>query len=913
MDDSVILFGLLAAYLLAGPAIAVWALLRARRLTREVAALRAALEGLGAPLAEAQRAEAPSAEPPPAAEAEAVAGGSVPAAGGVPPEGLPEAEPAPAGGRDLAGLERSLTSRWLVWLGGVTLALGGAFLVKYSIDQGWLGPLVRVLLGLGFGALLVAAGEALRRRPLQQAVAAIGPNFIPPSLTAAGLFSAYVSLYAAFALYGLMAPPTAFITLALLAWGAIALSLLQGPFIALLGLVGGFATPFLVAGEQPSAWALFGYLLALILPAMAIVRLVGEPRGTRAWSWLPWAALAGAVAWPWLWLTGPWSAGDALPLGGYLVLAAAIFLLLRRVSEAPVPALGQPGWPRRLSQAEACAWLAALLFAVLGFLLVRVAESAAPAIGAALTLAALYLWIAWRDAALDGLTALAALLALALVAAWELPTDFAGIAALYSIEGRDHGAVPGPWVPEGFEALAVMAALLAALLGLGGQAGLRGAARPALWAAVSALTPVAILAVVYWRIAHLGLDLKWSALALALAALNLLAAAWHARRTLSAERDAVLGFTALGVTAAVSLGAAMALHQAWLTVVLSLQLPVLGWLSRRFAIASLRPVAAALAAVVLIRLVFNPYILDYPFGSTPGLSWVLYGYGIPAAAFWLAARQFGRAGGERLPALLDGGCLVFVFLLVSFEIRSLLGGTARVADDRLLEASLQSIAWLILALVVHRLDRRRPRPVLAWGWRILAGLAALQVVVVQLGLENPLLTAEPVEGWPLLNELALAYTLPAGFALVFARLLGPAGHPRLAVGAGVLGLALLMVAITLELRRAFHGPVLAGPWPGEAELYAYSAAWLLYAGALLALGIARQVPALRYASLAVLLATVAKVFLLDLADLAGLWRVASFVGLGLTLVGIGYLYQRFVFPPRVTPEAPPEPAAAGRD
>jgi uncharacterized membrane protein len=38
------------------------------------------------------------------------------------------------------------------------------------------------------------------------------------------------------------------------------------------------------------------------------------------------------------------------------------------------------------------------------------------------------------------------------------------------------------------------------------------------------------------------------------------------------------------------------------------------------------------------------------------------------------------------------------------------------------------------------------------------------------------------------------------------------------------------------------------------------------------------------------------VFLLDMADLAGIWRALSFIGLGLVLVGIGYLYQRVLFP-----------------
>jgi uncharacterized membrane protein len=48
----------------------------------------------------------------------------------------------------------------------------------------------------------------------------------------------------------------------------------------------------------------------------------------------------------------------------------------------------------------------------------------------------------------------------------------------------------------------------------------------------------------------------------------------------------------------------------------------------------------------------------------------------------------------------------------------------------------------------------------------------------------------------------------------------------------------------------------------------------------------------------VVLLTVAKVFLVDMADLTGAWRALSFIGLGLVLVGIGYLYQRLLFPRR---------------
>ena len=54
------------------------------------------------------------------------------------------------------GLEERFGTRWVVWVGGLALALGGVFMVRYSIEQGWIGPGVRVALG----ALLAAAWSA---------------------------------------------------------------------------------------------------------------------------------------------------------------------------------------------------------------------------------------------------------------------------------------------------------------------------------------------------------------------------------------------------------------------------------------------------------------------------------------------------------------------------------------------------------------------------------------------------------------------------------------------------------------------------------------------------------------------------------------------------------------------------------
>ena len=103
--------------------------------------------------------------------------------------------------------------------------------------------------------------------------------------------------------------------------------------------------------------------------------------------------------------------------------------------------------------------------------------------------------------------------------------------------------------------------------------------------------------------------------------------------------------------------------------------------------------------------------------------------------------------------------------------------------------------------------------------------------------------------------------------------------------------------LTLEVRTLYHGPVLGRGgdhrtpsntpirWSGSptASRCCCSAS------------VQRSQPA-RLASAAVTLLTIAKVFLVDMADLTGIYRALSFIGLGLVLVGIGWLYQRLLFP-----------------
>src|SRR5260370_30010158 len=177
------------------------------------------------------------------------------------------------------GFEERIGTRWVVWVGGLTLALGGFFMVRYSIDAGLLGPGVRVLLGGAFALALLAAGEWTRRKESISTIEALPIANIPPILTPPRTALAFATVYAASALYDFLAPATAFILLGLVALGTLAAALLHGPALAGLGIAAAFVTPILVSSENPDFWALYIYLAIVTAAAFGLTPI-------RLWPWL---------------------------------------------------------------------------------------------------------------------------------------------------------------------------------------------------------------------------------------------------------------------------------------------------------------------------------------------------------------------------------------------------------------------------------------------------------------------------------------------------------------------------------------------------------------------------------------------------------------------------------------------------
>lgn len=150
---------------------------------------------------------------------------------------------------------------WLNYVGIGLLLFGLAFLFRYSIEQGWLVPLVRVGVGILTGAVLLGAGLRLSE----------DRDRLRPVLLGGSTATFYGTIFAAYQLYGLVSYPVAFAGMGIVTVGAIALSLREDhASVAVIGTIGGLGTPFLLYAEVSGVAGFALYTCVVIGGACAV-------------------------------------------------------------------------------------------------------------------------------------------------------------------------------------------------------------------------------------------------------------------------------------------------------------------------------------------------------------------------------------------------------------------------------------------------------------------------------------------------------------------------------------------------------------------------------------------------------------------------------------------------------------------
>ena len=803
----------------------------------------------------------------------------------------PPAAPPPLPEPD-RGFEETIGTRWVVWIGGLTLALGGFFMVRYSIEAGLISDEVRVLLGGLFALALLAAGEWTRRKESISAIAALPIANIPAILTAAGTAVAFGTVYAAYAVYGFLVPATAFILLGLVALGTLAAALLHGPALAGLGIAAAFVTPILVSSDKPDFWALYIYLAVVTAAAFGLARL-------RLWRWLAVTTIAFAVLWT---FAGLQSGPSMVAPHVFHVIAGFWLAALLVVCGFMFGPSVQDGEIEPISSGALAAYLLGATLIVLNS---SHADVAMVAFG---LLVAGSLIVGWRTDAAVGAVGAAAGLVFIVFAEWAIRAN----PDMLVLPGGPIAGI-GPSATDGSVSLhLISAAIFAAGFGVAGflaQGRSTSPIIPVVWSATAVFTPLALLVALYARIANLDRSIPFAVLAVILAAAYAAATEILSKREDRPGLPASIALFATGALAALALALTFALEKGWLTIALALMSAGTAWISLQRPIPFLRSLAAILAAIVVLRIGYNPRIVGGDVGTTLIFNWLLWGYGIPAASFW-AGSIFLRRGGDDAPLrTVEAAAILFTVLLAFTEIRHAVNiGDIYRQTAGLTEVALQVCVALAMAIGLERLRLRTGSVIHNGGAILLTVFAGAAAVFGLLGLNNPILFSIDVGGVAI-NLLLLAYALPAVLALLLSYAVAGRRPVEYAntIAAGALIMALAYV--TFEVRRIYHGPVMATGTTTGAEHYTYSIAYLTFGVVLLGIGILFNSQRARLASAIVIALTILKAFLIDMSTLTGVYRALSFMCLGLVLVAIGWLYQRILFRRR-TATAPAVPAGS---
>ncbi|MEP6340238.1 DUF2339 domain-containing protein, partial [Parasphingorhabdus sp.] len=203
---------------------------------------------------ETERTVTPVENTRPATVAKSVAEPDPPAERQAPPEPRPDPSPVPepdpmaeeARPSAAKRFEDLIGGKLPIWIGGIALIFAGFFLVRFSIEAGFFGPGARSITATLFGLLLIGLSEFGQKIPRFGKIFADDVR-IGHSIAGAGIAVLYATLYMASELYGLLGLTSALIGVIGVTILAFVLSQRHGPPTALMGLIGGFAAPY-VAG-----------------------------------------------------------------------------------------------------------------------------------------------------------------------------------------------------------------------------------------------------------------------------------------------------------------------------------------------------------------------------------------------------------------------------------------------------------------------------------------------------------------------------------------------------------------------------------------------------------------------------------------------------------------------------------------
>jgi len=745
-----------------------------------------------------------------------------------------------------------------IWIGGVALIFAGFFLVRFSIEAGFFGPAARCITAALFGILLIGLSEFGYKIPKFGKIFTDDAR-IGHSIAGAGIAVLYATLYMASELYQLLNLYSALGGVIAVTILAFVLSQRHGPPTAIMGLLGGFAAPY-VAGLGPESVAPLLIYLGVFTAGLFGLAI------HRGWAWLALLATGGSVIWTTALLFMDLS-GDIPFIGTFIVLLAigGVLTISRTGTSFGIPKAVIQAIPLAVGLFQLMLLAPLIEFSLVSWLFFGI-------------LAIFAIALAWRDEAMTPAVAGALGLSMAMVAT--------ALSNLYS------------------EQITLFAAIgLAVLFGAAGHAFALREKSGWMWALIGLAAPTAMLLIT----AALG-DYDWSdniwAGTCVATALTTGFMAWRTRAISGPlVQPAASAFTAVLIAIALWIWMPDSLAALVAIIVAGGLAGWAGFIARKSIIVQS---ALAIALGGLIMLVKAAGLLEALFGSISGET-DLYNYlptvapmtielFLPATAIVGIAYFFRDNFGKALSKIIAGIGLIatggFVYLLLKqpLAIGPIEDFVAYGFAERAVFTHLLALAgWLLLR---QTWGEKLSTPFKSLGLA-LAGLAMFRFVYFDTLLLSPTSVEQAMGPAPVANLGTLHFAAAMLWLWLYARTETVAtALPRLIRPLEIASLLAAIAAVMITVRQAVHGTDIATPPFTSTETYLYSAGLLVLAIAWLARGIQTSNALLRIAGLLLLTLVTFKVFLIDAAQLEGILRILSFLGLGIALIGIGWIYGK---------------------
>ncbi|WCE30611.1 DUF2339 domain-containing protein [Vibrio sp. SCSIO 43137] len=746
-----------------------------------------------------------------------------------------------------------LKKHWLVWVGGLALLIGVAYLVEVISHYIEITPLMRIVAAFSGSCLVLALAERFHQR--EKSYASIGFAYIPAVISAAGCMGLYSTIIFSYIIYSFLPPVVSLLSMGAVSVFTLSLYLRFGPLMAVLGVLAGYCAPFWFLDQSSNGFGLAGYISFIALAGLLLATHV-----RKAWLF----PLVLIPYYLWMLAIEFTVRSEILSHWSLLYLTLAIYFILG------VPLMG---WQLKTSYHRS------------------VTEKTYNIVGAAVAVGLLVAISFYNQA--DTILRLLCSIYLTLLIAW-LPVVY---------QKRTHSRYLS------YTSVAIVLALLILLLPVSASLS-DGLVISLLMVMVSLLmarsfiqhmcrprdkytkllllaAPVVLTGTGWWVIYDSYYDSLW--LWGGFTVLVILGYSYFSSLVKPVQRHI---YASQHVIVAIALSFLFSGTE--LTLMMAVQVACIAWqmIKTRYRPASWAMKLAVSAAI--LRATLMTVIPEWQTGAVD-LSGMLLLFalllGLFGFSYWLIKAKY-----KKLADWLEGTIMYLLVVTLFSQTHYWLFADVRIWDwDRLLQLSIVYSLQMLIVSAIYLLRAKRAER-LKWlysKYSELMFVLAAGLILINNTLLSPLINNTiSADAPPLFNWLSMGWLLAAIILLCVNHYkLCPAliTDKMIKIVSGVL----LLLWGVMSIRQFWQDESMTlYVATSMAEQISYSLAGIITGVTFALYGTFRRNDHSKLIGLTILIVIMAKVFLVDTSELEGILRAISYLVLGGTLVGLGWLFQR---------------------